>query len=202
MGNKPFLGHYGLYAIIVFFAICWTLLAFHPYSVFDWWLENLLTLASLAGLAASYRWFRFSNSSYFLIMIFIVMHTIGAHFAYNTTPIDRFLNLLFHFERQNYDRVVHFAFGLLIAYPVYEVIVRLTSMRRGWAHIAVPWLILGFGAYYELIEMWVALIVSPEKGAMFLGSQGDPWDAQHDMEVALYGASIAMLAAFLFRRRR
>ena len=184
------------------YAICWGLLAMEPYSVFNWWLENLLIIAAAAGLVSTYRYFKFNNFSYVLILLFITLHTVGAHYSYNTTPLDRWLNAIFHYERDHYDRIVHFSFGLLIAYPAHEIMIRVVKLRRGWSCVLVPCLILAFGAFYELIEMWVALIVSPEEGALFLGSQGDPWDAHHDMELALYGAIIAMMVTAIGGRRK
>ena len=102
------------------YAICWGLLAMEPYSVFNWWLENLLIIAAAAGLVSTYRYFKFNNFSYVLILLFITLHTVGAHYSYNTTPLDRWLNATFHYERDHYDRTVHFSFGLLIAYPAHE----------------------------------------------------------------------------------
>lgn len=170
----------------------WLWMSVHPYSSYDWWLENLLTFLALAGLMSAFPFFRFNNLSSLLILAFLALHTLGAHYSYNTTPIDSWINRLFHFGRDNYDRVVHFSFGLLVVYPVREFVVRVILPRQGWSYILAPLVILAFGAFYELIEMWVAQIVAPEIGTLFLGTQGDPWDSQHDMEAALYGAAAVM----------
>lgn len=193
-----------LQGMIVLYAGFWGWMAVEPYAWSNWWLENLLVLAACAGLGLTFRRFRFSNVSYALIVVFLALHTLGAHYSYNTTPIDRLLHQWFGFERDNFDRVVHTAFGLLIAYPVWEFSVRIVGLKRGWAYWSTPMLILAFGAMYELIEMWVALLVAPEVGTRFLGTQGDVWDAQHDMEVALYGAVAAMAVQgvlFFFKKR-
>ncbi|MFB9325834.1 DUF2238 domain-containing protein [Paenibacillus aurantiacus] len=199
---KHFRENRTLHIALVVFALFWLWMGYDPYRKFNWWLENLLTLLAAAGLIATGRWFVWSNTSYLLIIAFIALHTVGAHYSYNETPLDRWLNALFAFERNNYDRIVHCAFGLLIAYPVYELLRRVAGVRHGWSCVLVPCVILAFGAFYELIEMWVTFILDPERGALFLGSQGDPWDAHHDMEVALYGAIIAMLATALTRGKK
>ncbi|TYP70685.1 DUF2238 domain-containing protein [Paenibacillus methanolicus] len=193
-GVKPFRDNRTLQAALIAFALFWLWMGYDPYRIFNWWLENLLTLLAAAGLVATRRWFAWSNASYLLILAFIALHTVGAHYSYNETPLDRWLDALFDFERNHFDRVVHFAFGLLTAYPAYEFLRRVAGVRHGWACAIVPCVVLAFGAFYELIEMWVTSVLDPERGALFLGSQGDPWDAHHDMEVALYGAIIAMLA--------
>ncbi|MFC4098631.1 DUF2238 domain-containing protein [Paenibacillus xanthanilyticus] len=193
-GVQPFRANRTLQAALIAFVLFWLWMGHDPYRKFNWWLENLLTLLTAAGLIASRRWFAWSNASYLLILAFIALHTVGAHYSYNETPLDRWLAALFGFERNHFDRVVHFAFGLLIAYPVYEFLRRVAGVRHGWSCAIVPCVILALGAFYELIEMWVTFILDPERGALFLGSQGDPWDAHHDMEVALYGAIIAMFA--------
>lgn len=181
------------------FALFWLWMLVEPYAWFNWWLENLLVLAAGTYLAVTFRWFRFSNVSYALITLFIALHTYGAHYSYNTTPIDILMQDWFGFERDNFDRIVHFGFGLLIAYPVREFAVRVMGLGKGWGAAASPAIILAFGAFYELIEMWVAAIVAPEIGTRFLGTQGDVWDSHHDMEVALYGAVLAMLVHMVVR---
>ncbi|WP_438448511.1 DUF2238 domain-containing protein [Gorillibacterium sp. sgz5001074] len=183
-----------LQAMIGGYAVFWLWMLIKPYAWYNWWLENLLVLAAAAGLGGAYRWFRFSNRSYALIILFVALHTYGAHYSYNTTPIDRLMHEWFGFHRDNFDRVVHFSFGLLIAYPAWEFFIRAAGLRKGWSYGLTPVVILSFGAFYELIEMWVALIVAPEIGTRFLGTQGDIWDSHHDMEAALIGAVLAMAA--------
>lgn len=189
-----------LHGLMLVFVLFWLAMLIRPYSWYNWWLENALTIGTLLALAVSYRWFRFSRLSYALITLFLMLHTYGAHFSYNTTPLDTLMRSWFGFHRDNFDRVVHFAFGLLIAVPLREFGVRVMGWRRPWSYPLSSAVILAFGALYELIEMWVALIVSPEIGTRFLGTQGDIWDSQHDMEAALYGAVLTMTAAALWSR--
>lgn len=189
-----------LQGMIVLYVLFWLWMLVNPYAWSNWWLENLLVLATAAGLAGTFRWFRFNNLSYALIIAFVALHTFGAHYSYNTTPLDTWMHGWFGFERDNFDRIVHFAFGLLIAYPAWDLGIRVIGLKRIWAYLVTPALMLALGAFYELIEMWVALIVAPEIGTRFLGTQGDEWDSHHDMELALFGAVLAMgVAAGLSR---
>jgi putative membrane protein len=194
-----------LKGMIAGYILFWLWMLIGPYAWFNWWLENLLVFASAAYLCFSFRWFRFNNLSYVMIILFVALHTYGAHYSYNTTPIDELMQDWFGFGRDNFDRIVHFCFGLLIVYPVREFAVRAMGLGKRWAVAAAPTFILAFAALYELIEMWVAAIVAPEIGTRFLGTQGDIWDSHHDIEVALYGAVLTMLVIALIswlRRRR
>jgi putative membrane protein len=190
---QPFGRNRLLQGLLLGYAVLWSVMAIEPYSRFNWFLENLLIFAAVLVAVGTYSRFVFSNLSYALTTVFIALHTIGAHYSYSATPVDAWLHELLHFERNSYDRIVHFSYGLLLAYPMKELIARMIAPKGGWACVLSPVVVLASGAFYELIEMWVALIVAPEIGTLFLGTQGDPWDTQHDMELALYGAMITML---------
>ncbi|MFD0693764.1 DUF2238 domain-containing protein [Paenibacillus sp. GCM10027628] len=192
--NRP------LQFMIVAYTGIWIWMAISPYSRFDWVLENLLIWAALIGLVCMYFRFAFSNLSYALIALFLVLHTVGAHYSYNENVVDIWLKQILHSERDNYDRLVHFSFGLLLAYPIREALGAWTRLGSRWLYVITCTVVLALGAFYELIEMWVAMIVAPEIGTLFLGTQGDPWDSQHDMEVALYGAILAMLVTALVKK--
>ncbi|UJF31906.1 DUF2238 domain-containing protein [Paenibacillus hexagrammi] len=191
-----------LQVIITAFTLIWIYLAIKPYSRYDWVLENLLIWAAVVFLAVMYRFFRFSNLSYLLIAIFLYLHAVGAHYSYNENIVDVWMKQLFHAKRDNFDRVVHFSYGLLLAYPLREALKVWTKLGNAWLNVLTCMIILATGAFYELIEMWVAMIVAPEIGTLFLGTQGDPWDSQHDMELALYGSILAMVVAAVVRRIR
>ncbi|WP_261304923.1 DUF2238 domain-containing protein [Paenibacillus andongensis] len=189
-----------LQMMIVMYVGIWIWLAVAPYSRYDWVLENLLIWAALIGLVSMYRFFSFSNLSYVWIALFLVLHTIGAHYSYNENWVDVWMKLIFHSQRDNYDRLVHFSFGLLLAYPIREAMSAWTRLSSKWLYVITCVIVLAMGAFYELIEMWVALLVAPEIGTLFLGTQGDPWDTHHDMELALYGAVIAMVVTAIWRK--
>lgn len=200
--GQPFRSNRTLQLTVAAYLIFWGLMLINPYDWYDWFLENLLIFAAIIGLVGTYRWFRFSDLSYVLIAFFLAEHTLGAHYSYTTTPIDRLMHALFHFPRDDFDRVVHASFGLLIAYPTYEFLRRVGRFQRWWAYGLTVAVILAGGAFYELIEMWVAKLVAPEIGTLFLGTQGDPWDTQQDMAVALYGAAFTMAITALLEGAR
>lgn len=187
----------GMLAWLLFY---WVLTAIAPNDRFDWLLENLLVFAYGLLLALSYRRFAFSNLSYALFTLFLTLHLTGAHYTYAETPLGFWLMEWLGWERNHYDRIVHFAYGLLLAYPFYELLCRTSTVGRGWARFLVLNLILAFSAFFEVLEAIIAMIVSPELGDAYLGTQGDPWDAQKDMGLALLGALLAMGAVYARNR--
>ena len=143
-----------------------------------------------------------SHTSYFLITLFLTLHTVGAHYTYAQMPAGAWLEGAVHLGRNHYDRLVHFCFGFLLTYPVEELF-RLAARARGWLLYYLPVMtILGLSGLWEIIESWVARTVHPEAGIIYLGSQGDVWDAQKDMEAALYGALLCVILLVLARARR
>ncbi|AZN39439.1 DUF2238 domain-containing protein [Paenibacillus albus] len=196
----PFRRNYVLLIEIALFVVFWVLLAIHPNSVLDWWMENILNFAAIIVLAVSYRRFKFSRLSYTLIILLIALHTFGAHYAYHETPVDRWMKPLFHLKRNMYDRIVHCGFGLLLSYPMIELLTRVSRTRRIGAYLFTPWILLGFGALYEIGEMYVVFLAPKKEGQDFLGMQGDIWDSQHDMEMTLYGAILAVVVIALCRK--
>lgn len=132
------------------------------------------------------------------IALFLGLHAVGAHYTYSETPAGAWMQDAFGFERNRYDRVVHFAFGLLLTYPMREIALRVLRARPLWAWLLPFFAALAASSLYELIEAWVAWIVSPELGTAYLGTQGE-WDAQRDMSCAFAGAVVALGATALFR---
>ena len=166
----------------------------------DWFLENLLVFTWCGILVFTYRRFQFSNLSYGLFVIFISLHLVGAHYTYSETPFGFWIQDWFGFEPNHYDRIVHFCFGLLLAYPMREILLRNSGLNAGWSYFIVVNCILAFSAVYEVIEAVTAVIVSPELGAAYLGTQGDEWDAQKDAGLAFAGSVIAMLVTWGYLR--
>ena len=124
---------------------------------------------------------------------FLSLHLIGAHSTYEHAPPGDWLQALFEVQRNHYDRIVHFCFGLLIAHPFREILLRAAAVRPAWSRFLAVNCILAFSAFYELLEAGVATLVSPELGAAYLGTQGDSWDAQKDAFLAFSGALLAMI---------
>ena len=181
-------------------AFFWLLTAIAPINRLDWFLENLLVFVYSTLLIGTYRRFSFSNTSYFLLTMFLSLHLIGAHYTYAETPLGYWLQDLFGWQRNHYDRIVHFSYGLLLAYPMRELLIRAVHASPRWAAFVAVNMILAFSAFFEVLEMWIAMIVEPDLGDAYLGTQGDIWDAQQDMFLALSGATISMLITHQLQR--
>lgn len=171
----------------------WIITALNPSYRQDWLLENLLVLVAAAILLGSYRRFRFSTASYALITLFLTLHLIGAHYTYSETPFGFWLQDWFDLQRNHYDRLVHFAFGILLAYPVRELLLRVTGVKQYWAALLAICVVLALSALFEAMEALAAVLVSPDLGTAYLGTQGDEWDAQKDSMLAMFGAILAMI---------
>lgn len=167
----------------------------------DWLLENVLVLAALPVLRAIYRKLPFSRLSWTLVFLFYYLHELGAHYTYSNVPYDvwwqslfgRSLNEMMGWERNHFDRLVHFLYGLLLAYPVREIFLSLARARGFWGYFLPLDLVLSSSALYELFEWAAAEIFAGDIGVAYVGAQGDFWDAQKDMALAMAGALIALL---------
>jgi len=167
-----------------------------------WLIASILPAVFVVLLVATHRFLPLSQTSYALITAFLTLHTIGVHYTYAEVPIGLWLDQVLHLGRNHFDRVVHFSFGFFLAYPMEEVFL-LSASIRGWVVYYLPVMtVLGLSGLWEIIESWVARAVHPELGVMYLGSQGDIWDAQKDMAAALYGALLSMTLLLVVRALR
>lgn len=196
-----------LAAFVGWFAM-WAIRPKHPQ---DFFLEHALTVLFAAIFCRSFRRFRLSNVSYTTLFLFAALHVVGAHYTYSEVPYAKWaaelagavgaddfdLHRLLGWNRNHYDRLVHFSFGLLMAYPVREVFVRVAKVRGFWAYYLPLDVVMSLSMLYELLEWGVAVIVGGDVGDSYLGSQGDVWDAQKDMALATLGGAIAMLCVAL-----
>ena len=176
--------------------------AYQPEMMLDWLLENLLVVIGLVGLISTYKRYPLSNLSYGFILVFLMFHEWGAHFKYFDVPLGEWMKVWLHTSRNHYDRVVHFAFGLLLCYPLHEVYTNHSGMKPRWAYFFPVETAMAFGAVYECIEATVASIVSPDAGEAFVGMQGDMWDSQKDMAMGMLGGVISMTALWTYRKLR
>lgn len=195
--RRPF-----LQALAVWYALTWIATAIRPLDRHDWVLENILVALVVALLVGSYRAFPLSDLSYLLITVFLTLHAIGAHWTYAQVPFGFWLKQSLGLARNPFDRVVHFCFGLLLAYPIREVFLRVANARGFWAYYLPLDVTLAFSALYEIMEMVVAKVVAPGTGDAWLGTQGDVWDAQMDMATAATGALLCMMLTAIVRRLR
>ncbi len=175
----------------------------------DWLMENGLVLLALGALAALYRRFPLSRVSYTLLFVFLCLHEIGAHWTYSEVPYNdwtralfgRSLNELCGFERNHFDRLVHFSYGLLLAYPIREVFLRIAEAKGFWGYFLPLDVVMSTSLLYEFIEWAAAVGIGGDLGQAYLGTQGDIWDAHKDMLMATCGAISAMLITALINWR-
>jgi putative membrane protein len=200
--NIPFRENRTLHRLCLAFGLWFLYTATRPEQVFDYWLENTLALTFIVVLAGTYRWLVLSELSYTLIFVFLCMHEWGAQYKYSDVPLGEWIKPIFATMRNHYDRVMHFSYGLLLAYPMNEWFERSAGARGGFRYLFPVQFTLACSAVYEMMEAGAAGILSPERGEEFVGMQGDPWDAQKDMFLAALGAVLACSVLAAVRARR
>jgi len=174
--------------------------AIKPLDRAAWALENALVAGALIVLFATYRWFPLSRISYGLIFLFLCLHEVGSHYTYEKVPYEAVfrsltglsVNGMLGWERNNYDRLVHWSYGLFLAYPIREVVIRVGDLKGFWGYFLPLDVTMSTSMLYELVEWGVAVVFGGGAGMAYLGVQGDPWDAHKDMLLASIGAAIAM----------
>lgn len=165
-----------------------------PRERLTWWLEIFPGLAGIIILIATYRRFRFTTLCYILMAAHICLLCVGGHYTYAHVPLFDWLRTVFGWHRNHFDRLGHFAQGFVPAMITREVFLRLNVLnRRGWMPFLIVSVCLSVSAFYELIEWWTALCSGDATATSFLGTQGDIWDTQEDMLMALIGATCALL---------
>ena len=197
-------------ALAVLFGLEWMTLAISPRHRQDWALEHALTVALIVALVLFHRRLRLSRTSYTTLFVFLSLHTIGAHYTYSEVPYDEWAQALtgrsitgvFGWERNHFDRFVHFAYGFLFAYPIREVLVRFAGVHGTWTYYLPLAITSSTSADYELIEWAAATVFGGDLGVAYLGTQGDVWDAQKDMAMAALGAFLAMTFLAIGNLRR
>jgi putative membrane protein len=174
--------------------------AIRPLAMEAWLLENILVLAGALALLLTARHVTLCNVTYVCLLGFLILHEYGAHYYYTGSPLGEWMQGAFSFSRNHYDRIAHFGFGLLLAFPAQDLYEKTCSRTNPWRWV-IPFLaMMTCGAMYELFEVGAVLIAGKSELAdNFLGMQGDPWDAQIDMGLAGLGAILA--TAFVYARR-
>jgi len=177
--------------LVLLLVFCWS--AIKPHDYFTWLLEVLPAVAAVALLWATRSGFEFTSLAYILIAAHAVILMVGGHYTYAEVPLFDWLRDALGLERNHYDRLGHFAQGFVPAIIAREILLRKSPLKRGkWLFAVVVSFCLSISAFYELIEWWVALATGSAADA-FLGTQGDAWDTQWDMFMALLGAVSALL---------
>ena len=186
--------------LLFIFILFWMLLAINPKYRDIWIAENIILVVCLIWLIKSHHQFQFSKQSYCLIFSFAILQTIGAHYSYAEVPLGFWVMDILDIQRNHYDRLVHFSFGFLLALPLKELMIRfITTTTHRVEIVLLVLLFIGIGATYEILEWWYAVIYEQDQSDMFLGSQGDIWDAEKDV---LFTGLGAWLYLMLFKRKK
>lgn len=166
---------------------------YRPYDLLTWFLETAPVFIGLPILITTYRRHPLTPLVYRLLLLHALILILGAHYTYARVPLGFWLQDLFDFSRNHYDRIGHIAQGFIPAILAREILIRrFEFLPKAWVFFLVVSVCLAFSALYELIEWWVA-IAANEASTEFLGTQGDVWDTQWDMFMALGGAIAAQL---------
>ena len=181
----------------------WLMLAISPTNRFDWMLENLLVVLGVGVLVATLGRLPLSRASYLLIAAFLALHAVGAHYTYSETPFGAQLQSAMGLDRNHYDRLVHFCFGALMAYPFFDLALRhMRPPAPAWAYLFAFMAVLAGSGLYEIIEWLAARVLEPQDALAFLGTQGDVFDAQKDAALALVGGLAALVLTAALRAQR
>jgi len=206
--NAPWHNRYQALLLLVFFLFLIVSCADAPYPK-DLILQHIPTVAVVGSLLTTGQWLALSNRSFTLFLAFMMLHVLGARYLYSYVPYDAWTTWMFgtsisdwfSFERNHYDRFVHFCYGLLMTSPIREVMVRRLNVRSSWSYYLAVESIVVTSVLYELGEWVVAMTFAPDWADRYLGQQGDLWDAHKDMALAMAGSILSASAAALWNRR-
>jgi len=178
--------------VIVGLFLIWS--ALNPKNYGVWFLEIVPGLVGVAILALTYKRFQFSNIVYIFVALHFIVLIIGGHYTYAENPLFNWLKDNFDLSRNYYDRLGHLAQGFFPALIIRELLLRKTRLEKGkWLFFLVICVALAISAFYEFTEWWAAISLSPETGNAFLATQGDIWDTQWDMFLAMIGSITSLL---------
>ena len=167
--------------------------AIHPHDYTTWWMETAPIFIAVPIFVATYKRYTFTPLVYRLLFVHALILMVGGHYTYAEVPLGYWMEHWFGFVRNDYDKIGHFAQGFVPAMLFRELLLRSSPLRQGrLLFILVVASCLAISASYELIE-WAAAISMGQGADAFLGTQGDPWDTQTDMLMALIGAICAQL---------
>jgi putative membrane protein len=196
----PFIKNPWLIIFTGVFLFVWTNSLIGTTDITNWLLENALTFIFLFLLIITYKKHQFSDLSYLLICIYLCLHVYGAKYTYAENPFGYWLKEVLNLSRNHYDRIVHFCFGFLLAYPMREMFLKWFKYPKWVAWLLPIEITLSISAFYELIEWAVADLFFKAQGDAYLGTQGDIWDAQKDIFLAFLGAIIATTIVSLVKK--
>lgn len=178
--------------LFIYFAVfIWS--AINPKDLFTWFLEVFPAMIAFVVLAITYKKFKLTPLVYTLILIHCIILMIGGHYTYAQVPVFDFIKEILDQERNDYDKLGHLAQGFIPAMIAREIIIRKNIISiEAWRNFFILCFCLGFSAFYELVEWWVAIFAN-DSAEDFLGTQGYIWDTQSDMAWALLGCVLALV---------
>ncbi len=189
-----------LVALFLVFAALWVYFAIDPLYREAWVFENIVIVLFVPMVVWNYFAFRLSNTSYVLIFIFASLHILAAHYTYADTPWGHFISELWGLERNHFDRMVHFLYGLLMAAVFFDLFEKYLPKEKWAAGMFLFAISFSVGALYEVGEFVVGIVGDPAAGLAFLGFQGDIWDTQKDMALQGIGTICGILSVFFFAK--
>lgn len=189
-----------IFSFLSIFLAIWAWTAFDTPDINNWFLENTLTFIFGLILISTYKKYRLSDLSYTFIFVYLLLHIYGAKYTYAENPFGYWLQEVLHTSRNHYDRIVHFSFGFMLAYPMRDLFLNIFKFPAKYSWILPAEITLSFSGMYELIEWAVADVFFPQQGIAYLGTQGDMWDAQKDMGLAFSGSILILLLTFVVQK--
>jgi putative membrane protein len=183
-------------------AVWWVLSGIGPTDRVVWAMESALVVLAIPLMIWIQRRVGLTNLAWTMFTLFTLVHIIGSHYTYSEVPLGDWARDAFQYERNHYDRLVHFLFGVMIAVPIRELLVRGARIPgaavSSWLTLAI---VMAASTSYELLEWWSLLTADPDAGIAYLGAQGDEWDAQKDTALASLGALLSMAGVYLAEKR-
>jgi putative membrane protein len=165
-----------------------------------WVLDSVLIIVGIFALIIVNKRIKLSRMSFFLILIFILLGAIGTYYGTPNVPFGFTLQKLLGTLRNPYDRLVHFAFGLLFYYPILEFFKKTSKIEnKTWLYLIPLIMIIAIGGAYEVTEWIKATNIDPKQAKIFMGTQGDPWDAQKDILMGFLGGILAMFITLFIK---
>jgi putative membrane protein len=181
------------YVLLILFLASLVISGIQPHDQFTWFLEVFPSIIGVGVLVATFKKFRFTDLTYYFILIHCIILCVGGHYTYAEVPLFDWIKEVFHQSRNNYDKVGHFAQGFVPALIVRELLLRKSVVRpSAWLGFLTVCVCATISVFYEFLEWGVALGTG-ESAEAFLGTQGYVWDTQSDMLYAVIGASVAVL---------
>ncbi|WP_037082879.1 DUF2238 domain-containing protein [Pseudoxanthomonas sp. J35] len=186
--------------LLALFVAVWIALAISPWYRQDWALENVLVLVAVPALAWGWRRMPLTALSYACLFVFGMLHEVGAHYTYAEVPYDAWfqrhlgfsLDQALGLQRNSFDRLVHFLYGLLVTPACIELLDRVAAPRGIWRYVMPVSFIMSHSLLFEMFEWLAASVFGGDLGQAYLGTQGDVWDAQKDMLMATLGSMLAV----------